>query len=287
MPWTVPPFLLLTTGCTALTFESEEGQLSLQHFGVTSDEFVDARPGPLLEGTVLCAEVCRVGQHDTWAGCADNAVIDATACFDPGVEGSASLDADGCLVADAPGDAVWRFDAETCTTEDGFVPVDDRVTFDIVATDDVDVSPDFPYDRWLSELIIDDPGVDDGDGWWTTEGDGNPPADSLPGPGEPMRILAGERVTVYVKMRDRAGAPVVRGFGDVSIAGTRGDPPVIQVDEDGHPVDVRRVAARGRRARSQAAGRPANACGVCADASGDSAAHGGTTATTPPPSMST
>lgn len=226
----LPAFGLLVTGCTATTFPSEDGQLTFQHRGVTSDEFVDVGPGPILEGTVLCATVCRSASTDA-LGCTDNGIIETAACFDPAAEGSGSLDADGCFVADAPGEAAWRFDPVACTTADGFVPVEDRVTFAVVAPDDVVVSLDFPYDRIVSETIAAGPGLANGATAWTTEADGNVPANTLPEPGEPMRVIADEPVPIYVKMRDRTGAPVVRAYGDVSIVATRGEPPVVTTDD--------------------------------------------------------
>ncbi len=173
--------VLFFSACETRSATSEQGQFHITVDDVVTDVVggVSSR-GPVLVGTALC------GEPRAQAG-------SLAACFEPGAAGAASLNDEGCLVIDGPGEAAWTFTAQTCAvpTPDGSPWIDDEVVFTGVSLSSVTASLDHWPERLITEAEQAAPETVDGE----------VPTDWVPAPGEPLQVVEGAAFTLPLALR--------------------------------------------------------------------------------------
>ena len=210
--WMILPvvgaLLVGLAGCPEGVVDSEEGQWQLS----TVELVTGAHRGyvygePVLEGTPLCAAPAYQGTVPDGHEAGD--VLDQ--CVDQSLEGPASWD-EGCVLLEEAGDVTWYLDPTDCPLQaSGLDLVADRIVFEVAQGDGLDAE----VHQWVEEYSADaleiEPGLPEG---WTN------PA------GEPFRVMAGERVTLFVRLTDPlTGVPVAwhTSDGEVTATASAGD----------------------------------------------------------------
>jgi hypothetical protein len=174
-------------GCTPV-LSTEDGQLELLDRQVIAGSCRPMRErGPILVGTRLCPRL-DCGRDVPGCEVDDDVRLDprdVEACFSSAVEGPAVVE-DACLEVAGAGELTWTFTPRDCPARQaGYAPAPDRLVLPTIAADEITARLQSPGDAFaLRELR-----PADASGF---------PLEAIPGPGEPVLLLAGQDVPLAV-----------------------------------------------------------------------------------------
>jgi len=198
-------------GCPSYEFMSEG-----EHWTFTTEELATDAYGGFDNSTAVLAgsEICAVAAYDQAIPDGHHVADVVDECFEPSVEGPATydwLDATLCIRLEEAGEVTWALDPAECeATASGFEPLADRVVFQVADRSTVTAE----IQQWVEEYAEES----------LKPASGTFPTDWMVPAGEPMRLVAGQRVNLFVQLLGEDGEPVAwrEGEGVLSARTTSG-----------------------------------------------------------------
>jgi len=214
----LPAALCVLVGCPEYDFMSEEDQWKFEEPALVTDALEGFQNDyPVLAGTAICPAVTYEG--DVPEGFDAAQVRDE--CVDDTVDGPGSFDGQ-CLVLQEAGEVTWYLDPTDCPVQEaGLDLVADRVVFEVADPEGLEAELQQWVEQYAEEALDPIPAFPQN---WT-----NPP-------GEPFRVVAGQPVSFYARLRDRGAGETVAWRstdGSLSAATLAGD--FHKLDDIGDP----------------------------------------------------